>query len=91
MDHQGGQTGFIKLIILLVAVLIILGYFGFNLENIVNSPAVSANLHYVWNLAVSFWDRFLLVPALFVWNKIIVGVLWNSLNNILSKAVPLGQ
>lgn len=64
------QSGFVKLIILLVVVLIILGYFGFNIENILNSPAVSSNLHYVWSLVVAFWSKFILAPITWVWDKL---------------------
>ncbi|MBI2475717.1 MAG: hypothetical protein HYV67_00550 [Candidatus Taylorbacteria bacterium] len=88
---QTTKGGFIKLIILLVVVLVVLGYFGFNIENIFNSPTVSGNLHYAWSLAVSFWNKFLVIPATWVWNKIIIGVVWNSLIAILDKAQPISH
>ncbi len=82
---QKTQGGFIKLIILLVIVLIVLGYLGFNVENILNSPTVSGNLHYVWNLGVTFWNRFLVLPATWIWNKIVVGLVWNNLVAFIGK------
>src|SRR3989344_9670792 len=91
MTQINQKGGFIKLIILLVIVLVVLGYFGFNVESIVNSPTVNGNLHYVWNLAVSFWNNFLVTPATWVWDKIIVGVLWNSLSDVVSKSQPVTQ
>ena len=70
------QKGFIQLIIILVIVLIVLGYFGFNVQHIVQSPQVSDNLHYVWGLVVSAWeftvnvfDKFIIAPIVFIWEK----------------------
>lgn len=79
------QGGFIKLIIVLVVVLIVLGYFGFNVQQIIQSPSVSGNLNYVWGLIVKLWNQFLLVPATFVWDKIIIGMVWNTLMAFLGK------
>lgn len=64
------QNGFIKLVVLLVIGLVVLGYFGFDMENIVKSPTVSGNLHYAWNLAVAFWNNFLMTPASWIWDKL---------------------
>jgi len=71
------QGGFIKLIIILVIVLIVLGYFGFNLKNIIQSQGVTDNLNYAWGLvleawamAQSAWDKFIVTPFLFLKDKI---------------------
>ena len=80
------QKGFVKLIIVLVIVLIVLGYFGFNIKSIVQSPSVSGNLNYVWGLVVTLWNKFLVVPVTFVWEKIIVGIIWNGLVNLVSQS-----
>jgi hypothetical protein len=47
-----GNRGFIKAIILIVIALVVLGFFGYNLKDIINSPTVKDNLFYVWNAAV---------------------------------------
>lgn len=80
------KSGFIKLVIVIVIALIVLGYFGFNVSEILQSPSVSNNLNYVWGLAVTVWDRFLVVPATYVWNKIIVGMFWNTFTSLIDKA-----
>jgi|SRR3989344_3976687 len=79
------QGGFIQLIIILIIVLIVLGYFGFNIQQIIQSPSVSGNLNYVWGLAVNLWSNYLIVPVTFVWNKIIVGMFWNTFTNLIDK------
>lgn len=71
---RGG--GFIKLILLIIVALIALGFFGYNLRDIVNSPTVRDNLTYVWGLVVKLWDNFLSEPA--EW-------LFNYLKNLLSN------
>lgn len=91
MNQPKRNGGFIKLIVLLVIVLILLGYFGFNVENILNSPLVKGNLTYVWNLTVAFWNNYLSVPFTFIWDKIIVEIVWNNLVSIINKAQPAAQ
>ena len=89
-----GQGGFIKLVIILIIVLIVLGYFGFNIQQIIQSPSVSNNLGYAWGLAVTVWNKVLVVPATFVWNKIVIGMFWNTLVSLIDKAqtvAPAGQ
>ena len=92
--YKKQQGGFIKLAIILVIVLIVLGYFGFNIREIIDSPMVSGNLSYAWNLAVTVWNKVLVVPATFIWDKIIVGMFWNNFVTIIDKAqttAPAGQ
>ena len=43
------KRGLIKTIIIIVIALIVLGYFGFNIEDILKSQNVQANLNAFWN------------------------------------------
>lgn len=70
------QKGLIKTIIVIVIALIILGYFGFNITDIINGPTVQANLHAAWDFILMVWNNYLSVPFYFVWDKFVVGVLW---------------
>ena len=63
------QKGFVKLVLLIVIALVVLGFFGYNLRDIVNSPTVHDNLAYVWDLVVKFWDTFLATPFHWFWDK----------------------
>ena len=63
------QRGFIGMVLLIVVVLITLGFFGLSAEKIINSTVVGDNLEYGWNLAVNFFDRFIIAPAIFVWKN----------------------
>lgn len=68
--------GFIKLIILIVIGLVILGYFGLNIKDILASPVVKENLAYAWELAKTLWHNWLQAPAQWVFEHIIK-FLWN--------------
>lgn len=70
MTRNNKKGGFIKLILLIVIALVVLGFFGYNLKDIIDSPTVKENLVYVWGLAVKFWNAFLATPANWVWDKI---------------------
>jgi len=64
------NTGFIKMILLIVIGLIVLGFFGYNLRAIISIPTVHDNLVYIWELVVKLWNTFLATPVLWVWEKI---------------------
>ena len=70
------KKGLVKTIIIIVIALIVLGYFGFNVTDIINGPTVQANLHAAWDFILKLWNNFLSVPFMFVWNKIVIGILW---------------
>lgn len=67
---QGGSRGFVKTILLIVVGLIVLGFFGYNLKEIIDSPTVNENLTYVWGLVANTWNTFIAEPAVWRWNKI---------------------
>ncbi|MES2087370.1 MAG: hypothetical protein V4467_00045 [Patescibacteria group bacterium] len=78
------NRGFIKLIILIVAILIILGYFGLNFEKIVTLPVVKENLAYGWNLFVTFFNDFVIQPAILAWGKSVEFLvsIWEKILNL---------
>ncbi len=58
------------MILLIVIALIVLGFFGYNIKDILNSPTVHDNLVYVWGLVTKLWNNFLAEPIGWVWDKI---------------------
>ena len=70
------NKGFVKMIVLIIIGILILSYFGFNLKSIAESPTSQSNFSYVWGTLSYVWDTFLAGPAIWVWNKIIVGIFW---------------
>ena len=75
------SKGLIKAIILIVIALIVLGYFGFNVTDIINGPTVQANLHSAWDFVVNVWQNYLSVPFTWFWDKFVVGVLWKIIQS----------
>ena len=78
-SNRQGSRGFIKMIILIVVALIVLGYLGFNLRNIVASPTVQDNFNYAKEVIVNIWNSYLKVPVDYLWNLI-----FNKLSSDLS-------
>ena len=66
------RGGLIKTIVVIVLALIVLGYFGFNITDILNGPTVQANLHAFWNFIMMIWNNFLAGPVEYIWNNFIV-------------------
>lgn len=92
MKNQTNQRGFIKLIFLIVVLILILSYFGISLKNIAESDTGKANFGFVWDILLKIWDfikaiwnKLLATPAKFVWDRLFVDVIWNSLVDNLSK------
>jgi len=67
------------MIILVIVAILILSYFGFNLKDIAESDTSKSNFSYVWNFLSYIWKTFLVTPASYVWNVIVVGIFWELL------------
>ena len=67
------------MIILVIVAILILSYFGFNIKDIAESPTSQSNFSYVWNFISYVWNTYLVTPASYVWNVIIVGIFWEHL------------
>jgi hypothetical protein len=80
------KQGLIKTVIVIVIALIILGYFGFNIGDILNTPTVQANLHAAWEFVVKVWTNYLAGPAMYVWDHFIVGTIWPLIKSALPAA-----
>lgn len=72
------QSGFMKLIILIIIVVFILSYFGINLRSIVNNEDFQNNLNYVWGGVKYVWHTYLANPAKYLWYNIFIDLLWDS-------------
>ncbi len=68
---RGAQSGFLKIIIVIVVALVALGFFGYNLRDITSSPTVHDNLVFVSELVVKIWHNFILAPILWLWGKVV--------------------
>ncbi len=84
MTYQSQQGGFIKWIVLILILLIVLGYFGFDVREIIESDQVQDNIHYVWTFVVNVWDTYLKGPAIYLWN-IWVDFIWSPFVENMEK------
>jgi len=67
----------IKWIIIFIILILVLSYFGINIQQVVNSPTGQSNVSYVWNGVTYVWNNYLSAPFDYLWNT--VGqTLWNA-------------
>jgi hypothetical protein len=59
MKKDNQQAGLVKLIILIIAAVLVLSYFGINIQKIAESEAGRANFAYVWQICQKIGDWFL--------------------------------
>ncbi len=85
MNIQEKQGGFVRLIIILVIVLLILSYLGFDLKGFIESPPVAHNFTYVQETAVYVWNAYLSKPVLLVWNSVLVSLLYKAFMDGLER------
>jgi len=78
------QRGFVKWVIIVVIAIIVLSYLGFDLRSIVEADQTQGNLHYVWELVKTAWDRYLEGPALWTWENIVKPV-WELFTQNLNR------
>jgi len=76
------------MIIVIIIALIILGYFGFNIVDVLNSPNVQANLNWAWNIVLIIWS-YISAPIVWLWNTFVVGILWNLIQAGLNQMPPI--
>ncbi len=75
------NKGLIKTIIVIVIALIVLGYFGFNVGDILNGPTVKANLNSAWDFVSKIWANYLAAPCIYFWDHFVVGFLWKIIQS----------
>jgi len=73
------NSGFIKLILLIIVVILILSYFGISLRNVANSKVGKDNFDFLkevgqktWSFCLSVWDTYLAEKAMYIWDEIIL-------------------
>lgn len=73
------NKGFIRTVILIVIALIVLGYFGFDVKEIINGSTVQSNLKTAWDFVLMVWNNYLAAPVIFI-----IDFIWN----IIKTAIP---
>lgn len=68
----------LRLVILIIIIIAVLSYFGFNLKNFFESDIVRNNFNYVWNFVKYVWENYLARPARYLWNDVFIDLIWDS-------------
>ncbi len=74
----------IKYIILGLIALIVLSFFGYDLKAIIEAPLTQSNLQYAGDGVSYVWD-YVKGPITYVYNNIIIGILWNAFVHNLGR------
>ena len=74
----------IKYIILALAAIIILSFFGYDLKAIVEAPLTQNNLQYAGNGVTTVWN-YVKEPIIYFYEKIFIGILWNAFVHNLGR------
>ena len=67
----------IKWIIIFIILILVLSYFGVNIQSVVNSPTGQSNVSYVWSGVTYVWNNYLSVPFNYLW-RTVGTTLWNA-------------
>jgi len=78
----------IKTIIYIVIGVVILSYLGVDIKRAVESPTTRENFSYVTQAALWVWDKVLEKPLTYLWNEVVVDLIWDSLIEKLKNNPP---
>ncbi len=81
----------IKWIIIIVALLVFLGYIGFDVRKAIEAPTTQSNLTYAKNVTVYVWTKYLQKPATYLWKEVFVKLIWTPAIRILSDKIGGGN
>ena len=84
------ESGFIRLILVIIVVVILLAYFNVNLRELLSSDATRDNLavlkeigEKVWSFILIIWADYIRESALWVWQNIIIERVWPLISDWL--------
>lgn len=80
-----GGISILGLILIAFVGIIVLGYFGVSVEDVVESPGAQDNINYVKEGSGSFWDKYFAQPISYFWNKIWIPLFWDSFVSNLER------
>ncbi len=66
------QGGFLNWIILILIVLIILGYYGFDVRKALEKPETRQNISYVTEKVIFVWEKYLKKPTTYLGKDILL-------------------
>jgi hypothetical protein len=89
MKGNRGNKGLIKTFVTLFAMIIItiivLSYHDVDLRGVVNLSLIQKNIASLWDMGIYAWHSYLARPIAYIWENIVVDVIWENLKMILEK------
>lgn len=73
--YETNRGVLVKWIIIIIAVILVLSYFGISIRSTAESATGQDNFSYVWNGIVNIWNNYIKDPATYLWN-IFVDLIW---------------
>jgi len=81
--HMHTQQGLIKFALIVIVIIIVLGYFGLNLREIMATPTVQDNLSFAWQTIVTIWNDWLKEPATWFWQHVWIPYIWEPFVRVM--------
>ncbi len=78
-----GHRGFLKILIIIFIGLVILAYFGVDVRKHAEAPWVAATIGWIVDTTFYIWTNFLKAPTVYVWNEVVLGVIWPTISSHL--------
>ncbi|MCX6716864.1 MAG: hypothetical protein NTV72_02995 [Candidatus Taylorbacteria bacterium] len=75
----------LQTILLVVVVIVVLSYIGFDIKGAIESDQSKKNFGYVKAVTVTVWERYLKSPAEYLYNNIFLEWIWKPTYNNLKK------
>ncbi len=95
METIPKQQGLIRLLVIIIIGILILSYFGFDIQKTVESEMAQKNIGYTKALVLTVWHKYLEAPVKYLWD-LFIEFLWKpafrNLKNFRDgKTIDLGQ
>lgn len=90
------ESGFIKFILIFLAIVVILSLFRVNLRGFIDEKiTLTENFSLIWQMAKVIWQDYIVRPAKFIWfnyiRPILQGEIFSGLKNKLEKRNQIEQ
>ena len=69
--NKKGGVSLISTIIIIVIIIAILSWYGFDIKDFFTSPQAQKNFGYVWNFISDIWSNYLAGPVIKLWSIIV--------------------
>ncbi|MFA6397334.1 MAG: hypothetical protein WDK96_00615 [Candidatus Paceibacterota bacterium] len=85
MQYIKKQSGFLKLIILIIIAVFILSFLNVDVQSKIESPQIKNDLVYIKENSIIVWDKYLSEPLSYLWNSVFITTLVNSFVDGIKK------